>query len=1021
MAKILELRLLGRLDLQWNGTPVADIQASKTLALLSYLAVTSRSHTRPALAGLLWGGMPEAKARDNLSKALSTLRRVVGEHLTITRQKVAFNEESDFWLDVTEFETGVSDHSIERLQVAVQLYEGDFLDGFYVRNAPEFEDWMLAQQSRLKELALRALHTLAAHFAEQDDTGRAQAVDYTRRLLALEPWREEAHRQMMRLLALTGQRGAALAQYETCRQVLADELGVEPGPETMALYEQIRAGELSREAEGQDKNRGAGEQYLIQNRPNLPPQPTLFIGREDELAEITQRLADPDCRLLTLVGPGGIGKTRLAIQATKQAVANSSGVFPGGIYFVPLAALNSSDFLVSAIAEPLSFTFQGNADPKVQLLGFLGQMKQAMLLVLDNFEQLIEGADLLAALLQRAPAVKLLVTSRERLNLRDEWLLDIQGLPFPETNQNQTSKVADADTRETFEVGQGNYSALQLFEQRARQVQADFDLTTDYLAVSRICQLVEGMPLGLELAAAWVRLLTCQEIAREIEKSLEFLTTSLRDVPARHRSLAAVFDHSWNHLSSEEQRVFRSLAVFRGGFSHEAAEQVAGASLPLLAALVDKSMLRRNASGRYELHELLRQYGAEKLDEAGETEQTQDRHLAFFLKLAEEVEPHLAGSEQINWLPQLDLEYDNLRAALDWSRTAEGTAEFGLRLAGSLTIFWDRRSHFSEGVAYLLAALSNPETQERTATRAKALHRIAGLAFELGDFTRVRAWLEESQAINRELGPAGKSELAHALIMLGVIDAEEGNFVAAISLQQEALVILREMKDSIGTARALRMLGWCALRMGAYEQATDYFTEALPITRQIGERFNEAQALSGLGETVLRQGDTERATRFLEAALLLNREVGSKWGIAALLGSLGWVALLQGNLWRAVTLLKESLILRQEIGDRAGGIAWCLEKLAQVALLSGQQELSSRREAEFRQSAQLFGAAEALRISSSSPMDLADQPEYERQLAIVRAQLDEVTLAAAWAQGRAMSLEQATNYALAANTDKSDF
>jgi predicted ATPase/DNA-binding SARP family transcriptional activator len=334
MSGILELRLLGRLELRRDGTPVADMQASKTLALLSYLAVTARPHARSSLAGLLWGGMPEVKARGNLSKALSSLRQVVGDHLTITRQAVACESDGGFWLDVAEFEAGVHDNSIEGLQAAVELYQGDFLDGFYVRNAPEFEDWALAQQARLKESALRALHTLAAHFAEQDDAGRAKAIDYTSHLLRLEPWREEAHRQMMRLLALNGQRGAALAQYRACRQVLAEELGVEPGPETTTLYEQIRDGDLSR---------GVTEPSPL---PETSPLPILdlpdflqvsetpsdadrspFVAREDELAQLNRWLEQAQAgqgRVAFVIGEPGSGKTALVGEFVRRALTGET-------------------------------------------------------------------------------------------------------------------------------------------------------------------------------------------------------------------------------------------------------------------------------------------------------------------------------------------------------------------------------------------------------------------------------------------------------------------------------------------------------------------------------------------------------------------------------------------------------------------------------------------------------------------------------------------------------------------------
>jgi tetratricopeptide (TPR) repeat protein len=520
------------------------------------------------------------------------------------------------------------------------------------------------------------------------------------------------------------------------------------------------------------------------------------------------------------------------------------------------------------------------------------------------------------------------------------------------------------------------------------------------------------MPLGLELAAAWLRVLSCQGIVQEIEKNLAFLTSSFRDMPVRHRSLAAVFDHSWKLLSAEEQRIFQGLAVFRGGFWREAAEKVAGATLPLLSALVDKSFLRRNASGRYEIHELLRQYGAEKLAEAGERDQLRDRHLVFFLELAEEAEPHLRGADQATWLDRLELERDNLRAVLEWSRTARDRLELGLRLAGLLESFWLLRGYFLEGREYLSAALSGPETLGRTEVRANALGIAGNLAFMMSDYPATRAFLEESLSIYRELGPASRHGLAHTLIKFGDMETQMGNYMMGSSLLKEALGITRELEDVRGIATALWQLGSWAVHPGDYEQAVQYFEEALPLLRQLGDKWFTAIVLSGLGEVALRQGDYERATALEEEALVLRREIQDKWGIAVSSGNFAWIALRQGNLKGAVTLLAESLALRREIGD-IGGSAWCLEKLAEIALTKGQRASASRRAEDFQRAARLFGAAAALRKPLGSVIDLVDQPEYERQLALLRAQLDEAAFATAWTEGQAMTLEQAIEEALA--------
>ncbi|MCB0167430.1 MAG: tetratricopeptide repeat protein, partial [Anaerolineae bacterium] len=730
----------------------------------------------------------------------------------------------------------------------------------------------------------------------------------------------------------------------------------------------------------------------------LPIQATPFVGREEELAELAALYANPACRLLTLVGPGGMGKTRLAIEAARQVnVAH-------GVRFVSLASLTSAGGFVSTMADSLGLILQTAGDPKQQLLSYLAH--QELLLVLDNFEHLLPGdtgpdkpgpqssTALVAELLEATPQLKILVTSRERLNLQAEWVFQVEGLTVPADHQAESVDM---------------FSAPQLFWQQARRVNRNFGRHhQEWPAIGRICRLVEGMPLGLELAAAWVRVLSCQEIAQEIENNLEFLTTWLRDQPVRHRSMVAVFDQSWQHLTAEEQRVFRNLTVFRGSFSREAAAEVAGASLPLLLALADKSLVRRTVAGRYELHELLRQYGREKLAEAGEREAAQNRHLAFCLNLAEEAEPHLVSSDQAAWLDRLKMEYDNLRAALEWSRMAGDQAELGLRLAGSLHDFWFV-GYVHEGREYLSAALARPETLGRTAARAKALWAAGELAYIQDDHQAARPLFEESLAIYRELGPAGRRGLAYVLTNIGHY---ADDYAAAFSLMHEALEIMQALEDVKGIATVWRQLGRYALRVGDYEQAVHCLEEAVPLLRQAGDKLDTALALSSLGEAALRRGDYERAITIVEESLTLCRELDDQWGIAASYGNFAWIALRQDELKQAVTLLMESLTLRYEIRER-GGCAWCLEKLAEIALTVGQREAASRRAEAFQRAVRLFGAAEALREPLGSVIDLADQPEYKRQVAMLQAQLDERAFTTAWAEGRAMRLEQAIQEALA--------
>ncbi len=601
----LSILLLGPLQVTLDGQPVTAFESDKVRALLAYLAVEAdRPHRRERLAGLLWPDWPERAARTNLRGALSNLRSAIGDRppaesdaaapsfLLVSPQTIQFNAASDAWADVLAFNqrlaggppSSASPEAMQRLEEAVALYRGPFLEGFSLPDSTAFEEWMLFQGERFHRLAVEALHTLGEWHAQQ---GQLElALPHAWRQVELDPWREGGHQQAMRLLAAGGRRAEALAQYETCRRQLAEALGVEPSGETVALYEQIRDGTI-----------GAPSPVPVPlpatPRHNLPAQLTPFVGREAELALIRDRLRDPACRLLTLVGEGGIGKTRLALEAAAARLAD----YEHGVFQVRLAGARSPEAIVPTVAQAIGFSFYEGGEPRQQLLHYLRGKR--MLLLIDNYEHLLDGVDVVVDILQAAPGVTVLVTSRTRLGLQGEHLFPVGGLACPE--------------QETHEIAQGQYDAVDLFLAAARRTGPGFVLAGQEQHVARICRLAGGMPLALLLASAWAEMLTPAEIADRIAEGLDFLDTGWRDVPERHRSIRAVFDHSWSMLGGREAEVFQALSVFCGGFSGQAAQQVTGATLGDLRALVNRSLLHRSPSGRYDVHELLRQYAAEKL------------------------------------------------------------------------------------------------------------------------------------------------------------------------------------------------------------------------------------------------------------------------------------------------------------------------------------------------------------------------------------------------------------------------
>ncbi len=706
---------------------------------------------------------------------------------------------------------------------------------------------------------------------------------------------------------------------------------------------------------------------------NLPVQPTPFIGRDSELSEIADLLADPACRLLTLVGPGGIGKTRLALQAGANQLSN----FVHGVYLVSLAPVGSANLLPSAISATLNVTFYGPDEPGLQIINYLRD--KHLLLILDNFEHLLDGIPLLTAILAEAPLVKLLISSRERLNLLEEWVIVLQGMPFP---KGQAADPFDS------------YSAIQLFVQRARQAQTSFSLLEDVHSVIAICRHVEGMPLALELAASWLRVMPCPQIAEHMARSLDFLTTPLRNVPERHRSMRAVFEQSWQLLSEAEREVMMQLSVFRGGFDLEAAEPVAGASLPLLAGLVDKSLIHLGPSGRYDIHELLRQFAFDKLLHAREAEQTRTRHLEYFAQWAEAVEPKLHGPQQVAWLDRLETEHNNLRSALAWS--AEGPDEAGLRLAGALSWFWSIRGYWIEGGAWLDKVLAKASAA-RTIARAQALFGKGHLAYTRNN-ARASALLSESLTAFREL--EDKRRIAIALVLLSRCDTQRDPQQAA-ALLEEAYHLCQELGDIHGVAFVLFTQGDLALEItGDYDLATEHLQASLRLFREVGDIWGIAHVLLSLAEAPRRQKNVSQAQALLEESLELFRQLRDRGYIAWTLYMLAGLARETGDYERATVLIEESLALKRDMGNTRDEV-YCLATLGGIALDQGRPE----------QAVRLFGAL-ATPMSAISGTLATAHTDCENDVAAVRAQLGEMAFGRVWTEGQAMTLEQAITYAL---------
>jgi len=755
-------------------------------------------------------------------------------------------------------------------------------------------------------------------------------------------------------------------------------------------------------------------------QPNLPIPLTSLIGREHELRAIIQQIQEPACRLLTLTGPGGIGKTRLALEAAHRLY----DVFDDGTYIVPLVGRNASKFIVPAIAEALGLVFAGPRDLKIQLSNYLND--KTLLLVLDNLEHLLDGIEVLDELLKDTTQVKLLATSREHLNLRAEWVFEVQGLPVPSN--------ADLGNLEA-------NSAVKLFIHRAQQLKMNFLLAHENTqAIMRICQLVDGLPLGLELAATWVRKLSCHEIAQEIENNMDFLTVNARDLPQRHHSIRAVFDYSWKLLSEEEQDVMMRLEVFRGGFTREAAEKVAGATLPLLSFLIDKSLVRRSGDKRYNLHELVRQYAREKLSASGVLEETRNRHLDFFLSLAEESASKLRGKEQIAWFGLLEEEYDNLRAALDWS-VGDETSQIGeyilqksLKLVSVLYPFWAMRGYWSEGRQWLQRALAISVELPPSLERVNAISSASLLAVEQADTRLARELAEECLTLAYKIGDS--YGVAQSLITLGTVLWKQKHFINARDYSEQALARYRELGSEIDIADTLRILVHITTNQNDIESAQTYAEECSSIFSKIGDQIlyaasvsdlgllkylrkdfaaarscqekslkllREAGSIAGIEMSLNRLGDIarceddhEQAEKYYSESLAIYGDSGDKDEIPSILHNLGYTARHRGDYVGAMTFFRDALTMHIET-ENQNGIAECLAGIAAIFTAQGQADRGAR----------LFGVAEILREKTCSVIWPANRIEYDRNIILLHDSLDNSTITKAWNEGRAMSFEQA--------------
>jgi predicted ATPase/DNA-binding SARP family transcriptional activator len=952
---------------------------AKRFALLVYLAVAEPRafHRRDSLLALFWPELSDKRARNALNKTVHFLRAGLGHEAVVSRGSLEIGlEEGRVWCDAVAFEDVLGEG---RPEEAVELYRGPFLDGFHVSGAPELEHWIERQREHLELRYAEALGALADRAASRGDP--AAAARWWRRIVEHDPFHARAVIGLMESLDAMGERGAALQQAEQHASVLREELEAEPDPDVEAFARRLR----------ETPQAGSRPRKREEIAHNLPWQPSPLVGRAREIQEIRRLIEDPSVRLVTLTGPGGTGKTRLAVQ-----IALDEGErFPDGVFFIAMGTLRDPGLVGVTIARALGIALEAGSDVTESLRQ--GLEGRRCLLVLDGFEPVLAAAGLIAGLLEATSAVEVLVTSRAVLQLRGEHVFPVPPLEVP----GSPTSVPPA--------GLAEYGAIELFEERARAVDPRFELTAENrAAVVGICAGLDGLPLAIELAAARIRLLEPAMILTRLSDAFDSLRGGPRDLPDRHQTLRRTFDWSYDLLTERERRLFRHLCVFVGGASLEAIRAVCypdggeeAAVLDEVDALVDNSLLRRVPSEgeepRFEMLDTIREYGRRVLVDTGELGDLQRRHAAWFLGLAELAEPGLASKRQAAWLDRLETELPNLRAVLDWGLES-GEVETAVRLGSALWSFWWLRGHFTEMRWRLDQALARRELLPAS-LRANLLVARGAVASLDGDAERAMTLFQEAFGVERE--HLGKRQVTQLLRSMAFGLSRQGEYERAIDLLEESLALSRELDSPPEITAALRGLAKMRFHIRDYERAEELYEQARDLGRRHGDRHAVAWALHGLSEVARHRGDQDRAAALLEEGLEICRELDSKPGIAYLLLASAHAARYRDDLPTARTQYSEALRLLAELGNRRR-IVICLLGLAALDV----------REGEYERVAILSGAIDPLSEGAGIRLAPVDESEYEKAVAIVRSHLQDGEIERLRRRGRDMELEEVLELAL---------
>jgi predicted ATPase/DNA-binding SARP family transcriptional activator len=1025
----LVLQLLGLPQLYLDDQPIAT-DRRKAIALLAYLAVNdldrgSQSYSREALSALLWPDYDQAKAFSNLRRTIWEVHQALGEGWLIAeRETICLNAAADIDLDIARFQKllsqsrqpGSPEQRIPLLIEAANLYRNHFLTGFSLKDAYGFNEWAYAESEDLRGKLADALGRLSDDYCAIQEAEKA--IPHARRLITIDPLNEASHRKLMEVYIQAGQHSAALKQYQTCEQILRKELGLDPQPETLALYKRIRKGEIKpvQVIEG-------GE--ITPSKHNLPSQLSSFIGRQKEQTEIMNLISNN--RLVTLTGPGGIGKTSLALQVGYKLLNE----YPNGVWFIALDSLADPDLVSQTVAAV--FDIRESSDRSIVEILINKLSQKTALLIFDNCEHVVEAcAQLATTLLSNCPKLKILATSREVLNVTGEATYRTPSLSIPEQDEASLENLTE-------------YESIRLFTERAALASSSFRLTNENAqTVIDICRKVDGIPLAIELAAARVNMLQVSEILNQLQGSFALLSTDNRTASLRQQTLQASMDWSWGLLTEAEQTFMRQLAVFAGGWTLESASAVCeGDVLSLTSALVKKSLImveqRPGRATRYRFHEIVRQYAHRKQVEAGEGSEVHTRHLQYFLGFSGEAEPALKGPVQIEeWLARLNEERDNLRAALRWAHKTD--LEAGLYISGRLQGFWESLN-LDEGARWMTGFLQKPESKEYPHAKAKALHALGVLLLWSQDYSQASSAAQECLKLFRACGDR-QGEI-DALLLLGHILEFLNRHAEADKLYAQARVLARSIGDARRQALALFRLGY-----DHPDRQLAYWEEAISLFRAVDDRSSMVNLLGATARfRILLTGDIEMAQKDLDEAARFGsvrvRNINGLWEETAFAKSL--IALLRGDYEQASALLEKVVTLAEESGNRMGYL-WTRVHLGYVALRAGDlteartifadtafnfQKDESMIGAVFtleglaglfvavgkpERAAYLIGWADATRQQILNPRPFLEQANLDQNVAACLARMGAVAFWDAYNAGQKLSLDEAVAYSLAGDS-----